>query len=62
MLCVLLVFSWYFPNCDVTFKIINRLKVKNDNFKFNDDFKSHIIVGKTLKEYIAFPFKKCQVR
>jgi hypothetical protein len=35
------------PNCNVTFKIINRLKVNNDNLKFNSDFKSHIIIKRT---------------
>jgi hypothetical protein len=29
-------------------KIINRLKIKNDNLKFNDDFKSYITVRRTL--------------
>jgi hypothetical protein len=38
----------------VTFKIINRLKVINNNIKFNGDFKSPIIVGRTLKKHIAF--------
>jgi hypothetical protein len=31
----------------VAFKITNRLKVNNDNLKFNGDFKSHITVKKT---------------
>jgi hypothetical protein len=31
-----------------------RLKVNNDNFKFNGDFKSHITVGKTLEKHLAF--------
>ena len=34
----------------MAFKIINRLKDNNDNFKFNDDFKSHITVGRILKK------------
>ena len=44
MLCVLLVFFWCLLNYDVAFKITNGLKVNNNNFKFNDDFKSHIAV------------------
>jgi hypothetical protein len=32
-------------NCDVTFKIINKLKVNNDNFNFNDDFKNYVKIG-----------------
>ena len=44
MLIVLLMFSWCSLNHDVAFKITNRLKVNNDNFKFNDDFKSHITI------------------
>jgi hypothetical protein len=60
MLVVLLVFFWCSPNYDVTFKITNRLKVNNDNFKFNCNFKSHIIVGRTLKEYKVFPYLKCE--
>ena len=35
------------PNCDVPFKITNKLKVNNDNFKSNGDFKRHITVKKT---------------
>jgi hypothetical protein len=46
MLGVLLIFLWYTSNCNITFKIINRLKVNNDNLKFNSDFKSHIIFEK----------------
>jgi flagellar biosynthesis protein FlhB len=46
-----LVFSWYSPNCYVAFKITNRLKVNNDNFKSKSDFKSHITVGRTLGEH-----------
>jgi hypothetical protein len=41
---------------DVTFKIINILKL-NNNFKFNNNFKSHIIIRedikKTLRLYLA---------
>jgi hypothetical protein len=33
------------------FKIVNRLKINNDNFKVNDDFKSDITVRKIPKEY-----------
>jgi hypothetical protein len=60
MLGALLVFSWCHPNCDVLFKITNRLKVNNDNLKFNGNFKSHITVGrntrKTLEKNLAFPY------
>jgi hypothetical protein len=47
---VILVFFFFLRslNCDVAFKIINKLKV-NNNFKFNDDFKNNIIVGKIPK-------------
>lgn len=40
MLSVFLVFYWCPFNCDVHFKITNRLKINNDNLKFNDDFKA----------------------
>jgi hypothetical protein len=62
MLVVLLVFSSCSPNCNVAFKITNRLKVNNDNFKFNGDFKSHIIVRRTLKEQLAFPKSRKYIR
>ena len=51
MLVVLLMFSWYSPNNDVAFKFINRLKVNNDNFKFNGDFKSHVTVERIPGEH-----------
>jgi hypothetical protein len=38
-------------NCVVAFKITNKLKVNNDNLKFNSDFKSHITVEKTPGEH-----------
>ena len=41
MLCIFLVFFWYPSNCDILFKITNKLKV-NNNFKFNNNFKSHL--------------------
>jgi uncharacterized protein YybS (DUF2232 family) len=47
MLVVILVFFWCFLNYDVAFKIINRLKVNNNNFKFNGNFK----VSSQLREY-----------
>jgi hypothetical protein len=50
MLDILLVFSWYSPNCDVTFKIINKLKI-NNNFKFNNNFKNHIIIVRIPREH-----------
>jgi hypothetical protein len=56
MLVIFLVFSWRSSNCDVAFKITNRLKVNNDNFKFNNDFKSHIIVGRILEEHLIFSY------
>jgi hypothetical protein len=51
MLGILLVFSWCHPNCDVLFKITNRLKINNDNLKFNSNFKSHITVGRILEKH-----------
>jgi hypothetical protein len=53
MLVVILVFFWCFLNCDVAFKIINKLKV-NNNFKFNGNFKVSSQFGeyqKTLEEF-----------
>ena len=58
VLVILLVFSWYPSNCDVTFKIINKLKVNKDNIKFKGDFNYHVTVGKALKKHwkkTAFP-------
>jgi hypothetical protein len=58
MLGVLIVFSRCPSNYDLTFKITDRLKVNNDNVKFNDDFKRHITVERTLrKEHLIFPFQ-----
>jgi hypothetical protein len=51
MVCDLLVLSWCHSNCDVTFKITNRLKVNNDNLKFNGDFKNHITVRMTPRKH-----------
>jgi hypothetical protein len=51
MVGTLLMFFWYPHNYDVAFKIINRLKVNNDTLKFNDNFKSHITVGRIPGEY-----------
>jgi hypothetical protein len=51
MLCVLLVFFLCPLNCDVTFKIANKLKRNKDNLKFNGDFKSHITVERTLGKH-----------
>jgi hypothetical protein len=57
MLGVLLVFSWYFSNREVIFKITNRLKVNNNNnFKSNGNFKSHITVRRTSRELPVFSF------
>jgi hypothetical protein len=43
----------------VTFKITNRLKANNNNFKFNGDFTSHITVEKNnkkiLEKHLVFP-------
>ena len=48
ILVVLLIFFWCFSKYDVTFKITNRLKVNNNNFK------SHITVMRILKKYLVF--------
>jgi hypothetical protein len=48
------VFLWCSPNYDVVFKISNRLKVNNDNFKFNGNFKNHVIVERIPREHLAF--------
>ena len=56
MLVVLVVFFWCSPNNDVTFKIINSLKVNNDNFKFNRDFKSYVIIERTLEKHLTFSY------
>jgi hypothetical protein len=50
-MCFSSFFFLCFFNCDVIFKITNRLKVDNDNLKFNGDFKSHITVRRTPKKY-----------
>jgi hypothetical protein len=52
ILVVILMFSGILPTCDMTFKIINKLKVNNDNFKFNDNFKSRIPIERTLKKHL----------
>jgi hypothetical protein len=39
----------------MTFKIINTLKINNDNFKSKDDFKNQITIKKKKKN-LAFPF------
>jgi hypothetical protein len=47
----------YSSNYDMAFKVTNKLKVKkNDNLKFNGNFKRYIIVKRTLKKHIHFPF------
>jgi hypothetical protein len=51
MLVVIIIFSWYSLNYDVAFKLTNKLKVNNDNFKFNGNFKSHITIGRTPGEH-----------
>jgi hypothetical protein len=38
-----------FSMSQIFFQITNKLKVNNDNFKFNGDFKSHITVNRTLE-------------
>jgi hypothetical protein len=43
ILVILLIFFDFF-NYDVAFKIINKLKVNNNNFKFNGDFKNYVTV------------------
>ena len=50
MSCVFLIFF----NYDVTFKIINKLKVNNDNFEFNSNFKNYVTIEITLKKYLTF--------
>ena len=56
MLGALLVFFWYPPNYDITFEITNKLKVNNNNLKFNSDYKSYTKenIRKTLKEHLIF--------
>ena len=51
VLVVFLVFFWCSSNYNVTFKITNRLRVNNDNFKFSSDFKNHITIRKTPEEH-----------
>jgi hypothetical protein len=51
MLGVVLVFSLCLSNCNVTLKITNRLKVNNDNLKFNRNFKNYITVEKISGKY-----------
>ena len=41
----------------MTFKITDKLKINNDNFKFNGYFKSHITIERTLEEHLAFPIE-----
>ena len=38
---------WVFFNCNIIFKITNKLKV-NNNIKFNNNFKNYITVKKIL--------------
>ena len=38
----------------MTFKITNKLKINNNNFKFNDNFKSYITIKKTKKTHNIF--------
>jgi hypothetical protein len=44
------VFSLCLLNCDIAFKITNRLKVNNNIIKLYDNFKIHIKVR--LKKYL----------
>jgi hypothetical protein len=39
----------------MSFKITNRLKVNNDNFKYNNDCKRYITIKKTQKKLLTFP-------
>ena len=55
MLVVLLIFFWCSLNYDVPFKITNKLKVNNYNFKFNNNFKSHITGERTPKKVKRMP-------
>jgi hypothetical protein len=53
---IFVVFSWYSLSI-VAFKITNKLKVNNDNLKFNGDFKSHITVERIpKKQYFSNKF------
>ena len=54
MLDAFLVFFWCFLKYNVTFKIINKLKVNNNHFKFNSNFKSYITDKRTLKKYLIY--------
>ena len=56
-------FFWCSANCDcdVTFKITNKLKVNTNNFKLNSNFKSHITVKRTLEKHLTFLFYKIYV-
>jgi hypothetical protein len=47
---VMCIFQYLF-NCNVIFKIINKLKVNYNNFKLNDNFKSYITVERTLRKH-----------
>ena len=53
MLGIFLVFFFFLCsfNCEVVFKITNKLKVNNDNLKFNDNFKMHITVEMTSEKH-----------
>ena len=54
MLGVFLLFSWYSSNCDMPFKIIVEFEIIIIDFESIGDFKSHITVGRTLKEPLVF--------
>jgi hypothetical protein len=38
--------------CNITFKITNKSKFNNDYFKFNINYKSHIIVRRNRRELL----------
>ena len=46
-------FSYSHSKYDVVFKITNRLKFNNDNFKLNGDFKCHIIFEEDSKRILV---------
>ena len=52
MVGIFLTFFWCCINCDMTLKIINRLKINNNNIKFNDNFKRHIIIERIPEKHL----------
>jgi hypothetical protein len=50
MLSILLTLFWCSLNFNVSSKITIKLKVYNNNFEFNNNFKNHITIKMTLKK------------